>query len=49
MSDTDSGIPGNSNAGHEYGTRDGKDQDGNALPALTKDQRMDLLEYLKGL
>jgi hypothetical protein len=36
-------IPGNSNAGHEYGTgRDG-------LPALTDDQRRQLVEYLKSL
>ncbi len=36
-------IPGNSNAGHEYGTgRDG-------LPALTDEQRWQLVEYLKSL
>ncbi len=49
---------GNSNAGHEYGTRDAKDEDGNvikdkdgnvAYPALTEQQRWDLVEYLKSL
>jgi mono/diheme cytochrome c family protein len=36
-------IPGNSNTGHEYGTgRDG-------LPALTDEQRWQLVEYLKSL
>jgi hypothetical protein len=49
---------GNSNAGHDYGTRDavgddGKpilDKDGNvAYPALTEQQRWDLVEYLKSL
>jgi hypothetical protein len=49
---------GNSNAGHEYGTRDAKDEngkpildkDGNvAFPALTEQQRWDLVEYLKSL
>lgn len=34
----DTGSDGNGNAGHEYGTR-----------ALTKEQRLDLLEYLKSL
>lgn len=55
-------LPGNSNGGHDYGTRetyetnpDGtvvKNSDGTAkvlLPALTEDQRWDLVEYLKGL
>ena len=49
---------GNSNAGHEYGTRDAKDENGNLLkdkdgnvayPALTEQQRWDLVEYLKSL
>jgi mono/diheme cytochrome c family protein len=49
---------GNSNAGHEYGTRDAKDDGGNvikdkdgnvAYPALTEQQRWDLVEYLKSL
>lgn len=52
----------NSNAGHEYGTRDEfarnpdgtitKNPDGSnkvMLPALTEQQRLDLVEYLKGL
>ena len=42
-------IPGNSNAGHEYGTRDEKLPDGSVLPALTQDERWDLVEYLKSL
>jgi cytochrome c5 len=54
-------IPGNSNGGHEYGTRDTivlnpdgtvqKNLDGSdkVLPALTEQQRWDLVEYLKGL
>jgi len=47
---TDPLILGNSNAGHEYGTRDKMDKDGKVtLPALTQEQRLDLLEYLKGL
>jgi len=49
---------GNSNAGHEFGTRDAKDENGNpikdkdgnvAYPALTEQQRWDLVEYLKSL
>ncbi len=40
----DTTQPGNSNAGHEYGTRDTK-----RLPALTDDQRWQLVEYLKTL
>jgi hypothetical protein len=49
---------GNSNAGHEFGTRDAKDENGNLLkdkdgnvayPALTEQQRRDLVEYLKSL
>ena len=36
---------GNSNAGHEYGY---KDKEGNIMP-LTKEQRLDLLEYMKSL
>ena len=40
---------GNSNAGHEYGTRDSFDRDGNKLPALTEQQRWDLIEYIKSL
>lgn len=49
---------GNSNAGHEFGTRDVTDKDGKvilggdgkpAYPALSEDQRWDLVEYLKSL
>ena len=49
---------GNSNKGHEFGTRDAKDEDGSvikdkdgnvAYPALTEQQRWDLVEYLKSL
>ena len=45
----DASLPGNSNAGHEYGTvndplvKDGK------LPALSSDDRRDLLMYLKSI
>lgn len=39
----DTTIPGNSNAGHEYGT--GED----GLPVLTEDQRWALVEYMKTL
>jgi cytochrome c5 len=54
-------IAGNSNGGHEYGTRDtiitnpdgtaAKNTDGSdkVLPALTEKQRWDLVEYLKTL
>jgi cytochrome c5 len=54
-------IPGNSNGGHEYGTRDlhllnpdgspAKNADGSdrILPALNEQQRWDLVEYLKTL
>lgn len=42
-------IPGNSNSGHEYGTRDEALPDGSVLPALTQDERWDLVEYLKSL
>ena len=39
----DSSLAGNSNAGHEYGTGYGD------LPALTEDERWQLIEYLKTL
>jgi len=42
-------LPGNSNGGHEYGARPGAGSDGEPLPALTKEQRLDLVEYLKSL
>jgi hypothetical protein len=42
-------IPGNSNAGHEYGTGKPKADGGDGLPILTDDQRRQLVEYLKTL
>lgn len=39
----DTGLPGNSNSGHEYGTG------AYGLPALTEEQRWALIEYLKTL
>ena len=42
-------IPGNSNAGHEYTTGRTPQPDGSLPPALNKEQRLDLLEYLKTL
>jgi mono/diheme cytochrome c family protein len=41
--------PGNSNAGHEYGARSGTAANGDPQPALTREQRLDLVEYLKSL
>ena len=43
----DTAIPGNSNRGHEF--RDGPRANGTIGPALTEDQRRDLLEFLKTL
>jgi hypothetical protein len=47
----DTSIPGNSNAGHEYtaGPGHSPQPSGAVLPALSVEQRMDLLEYLKSL
>ncbi len=42
-------IWGNNNSGHEYASGRTPQPDGTFLPALTKEQRMDLLEYLKSL
>jgi cytochrome c2 len=42
-------IPGNSNAGHEYAAGRTAQPDGTVPPALNKEQRLDLLEYLKTL
>lgn len=42
-------IWGNHNSGHEYATGRTPLPDGTLLPALTKEQRLDLLEYLKSL
>lgn len=40
---------GNHNSGHEYAAGRTPLPDGTLLPALTKEQRLDLLEYLKSL
>lgn len=45
----DTDVPGNANTGHEYGTKAIKTANGVDIPALTRDQRMDLVEYLKTL
>lgn len=45
----DTGVYGNGNSGHEYGTRDVKRPDGTVEKALTREERLDLLEYLKTL
>lgn len=42
-------IAGNSNAGHEYAAGRTPQPNGITLPALNKEQRLDLLEYLKSL
>ncbi|UJP04476.1 MAG: di-heme-cytochrome C peroxidase [Nitrosomonas sp.] len=42
-------IWGNTNGGHEYASGRTPMPDGSYLPALTKAQRLDLLEYLKSL
>lgn len=42
-------IWGNGNGGHEYAAGRTPQPDGTLLPALTKAQRLDLLEYLKSL
>src|SRR5262249_44858956 len=40
----DTGVRGNSNAGHEYASGKTAQPDGTMLPGLTKEQRLDLLE-----
>ena len=45
----DAARPGTSNAGHEYGTGKPKSAGGDDLPALTEEQRWQLVEYLKSL
>lgn len=40
-------LPGNSNAGHEYSSGHTPQPDGSKPPELSKEQRLDLLEYLK--
>lgn len=42
-------IWGNGNGGHEYASGRSPQLDGTYLPALTKEERLDLLEYLKSL
>ena len=42
-------IPGNNNTGHEYAAGRTAQPDGTVLPALTDNERWDLLEYLKTL
>jgi cytochrome c1 len=45
----DTSLPGNSNAGHEYATGCTIQVNGEVLPVLNMEQRLDLLEYLKSL
>ncbi len=45
----DTSIQGNSNSGHEYGARDITLSNGDRLKRMGKQQREDLLEYLKTL
>jgi mono/diheme cytochrome c family protein len=45
----DTSRKGNSNAGHDYGTRNIVLPNGKTQEALTNEQRLDLLEYLKSL
>ena len=42
-------LPGNSNRGHEYGTGKPRSAGGDGLPALSEEQRWQLVEYLKSL
>ncbi len=45
----DTKLPGNSNAGHEYASGGTAQPNGQKLPALDREARLDLLEYLKTL
>jgi mono/diheme cytochrome c family protein len=45
----DTSLPGNSNAGHDYGTRKTKDEKSKELRPLNEQERWDLVEYLKSL
>nr|WP_197702490.1 di-heme-cytochrome C peroxidase [Candidatus Nitrosoglobus terrae] len=45
----DTQLKGNSNAGHEYAAGKTKQLNGETLKPLTKEERLDLLEYLKTL
>jgi cytochrome c5 len=42
-------IPGNHNSGHEYASGHTPQADGTVLPALNREQRLDLVEYMKTL
>lgn len=42
-------LPGNSNKGHEYAAGKTAQMDGTLLPALNKQQRLELLEFLKSI
>ena len=45
----DTNFPGNSNAGHEYASGKTAQPNGEPLKPLSKEQKLDLLEYLKTL
>lgn len=45
----DTGYPGNSNAGHEYASGKTAQPNGKILGPLSKEEKLDLLEYLKTL
>ena len=45
----DTALPGNFNSGHEYGTVNDPSVKSGSLHALSGDERLDLLEYLKSL
>ncbi len=45
----DTALPGNSNSGHEYGTGNDPAVKNGPLHALSSEERLDLLEYLKSL
>jgi len=45
----DTNLPGNRNTGHEYGTIHDVTLKDHKLEPMTKDQRFDLVEYMKTL
>jgi len=45
----DTALPGNSNSGHEYGTANDPAVKSGILHALSSEERLDLVEYLKSL
>jgi hypothetical protein len=45
----DTALPGNGNAGHEYGTVNDPSVKNGTLRALSRDEQLDLIEYLKSL